>query len=138
MVFQKNHVVETKKYGQMTDLTPWVQLAVEESQLKNGIVNVFNVGSTACIGTIEFEPGLMEDLPEQLSRLFPPGRHYAHEQTWHDGNGHSHLQASLIGPGITVPFKDKKLILGVWQQIFHLECDIKPRKRDIMITVMGE
>lgn len=138
MVFQKNHVVETKKYGEMTNLTPWVQAIVEESKIKNGIVNVFNVGSTACIGTIEFEPGLMEDLPEHLSRLFPPGRHYAHEQTWHDGNGHSHLQATLLGPGITVPFQDGKLVLGTWQQIFHLECDIKPRRRDIVITVIGE
>ncbi len=138
MVFQKTHAIETKKYGQMTDLTPWVQATVEESQIKNGIVNVFNVGSTACVGTIEFEPGLMADLPEQLSRLFPPGHHYAHEQTWHDGNGHSHLQATLMGPAITIPLKDGKLLLGVWQQIFHLECDIKPRKRNVVITVIGE
>ncbi len=138
MVFQKSYAITTRNYGQMTDLTSIVQSIVEESKLKNGIVNVFNIGSTACIGTIEFEPGLTKDLPEQLSRLFPPGRHYAHEQTWHDGNGHSHLQATLMGPGITVPFHDGKLLLGVWQQIFHLECDIKPRKREIIVTVIGE
>lgn len=138
MIFQKNISIFTKKYGELTDLTTLVQSALEESRLKSGIVNIFNVGSTACIGTIEFEPGLIKDLPEQLSKLFPPSRQYAHEQTWHDGNGHSHLQATLMGPGITVPFKDSKLILGTWQQIFHMECDIKPRQRDIFITIIGE
>ncbi len=138
MIFQKEFSITTNKYGELTNLTPRVQTILEESGLTSGVINIFNVGSTACIGTIEFEPGLIKDLPEQLSKLFPPGRHYAHEQTWHDGNGHSHLQATLMGPGIIVPFKDGKLILGTWQQIFHMECDIKPRQREIVITVIGE
>ncbi|MCA1901137.1 MAG: secondary thiamine-phosphate synthase enzyme YjbQ [Candidatus Hydrogenedens sp.] len=138
MVYQKIISISTKTYGEMMDITSRVQRIVQESGMKVGIVHIFNVGSTACIGTIEYEPGLVRDLPEQLSRLFPPGRRYAHEQTWHDGNGHSHLQATVMGAGITVPFHDGNLILGTWQQIFHLECDIKPRSRKVVVTVIGE
>jgi secondary thiamine-phosphate synthase enzyme len=96
------------------------------------------VGSTAAIGTIEFEPGLRQDLPAVLDRLFPPSRDYGHEQAWHDGNGHSHLQATMLGPSLAVPIKEGKLLLGPWQQIFHLECDTQPRRRTIAITVIGE
>jgi len=73
-----------------------------------------------------------------LDQLFPPSTEYGHEQAWHDGNGHSHLQATMLGPSLTVPIKDGKLLLGTWQQIFHLECDIKPRRRTISITIIGE
>ena len=103
-----------------------------------GMVHIFNVGSTAAVGTIEFEPGLQQDLPDILDKLMPPSRNYGHEQTWHDGNGHSHLQATMLGPSLTVPIQDGKLTLGTWQQIFHLECDVKPRQRQIMVTIMGE
>jgi secondary thiamine-phosphate synthase enzyme len=102
------------------------------------VAHVFNIGSTATIGAIEYEPGLQRDLPEQLDRLLPPRRDYGHEQAWHDGNGHSHLQATMMGPGITVPVSDGRLALGTWQQIFHLECDIKPRSRSVVVTVMGD
>jgi secondary thiamine-phosphate synthase enzyme len=99
---------------------------------------VFNVGSTAALGTVEFEPGLQADLPETLDKLIPPSRHYGHEQAWHDGNGHSHLQATLLGPSLTVPIAQGKLVLGTWQQIFLLECDIKSRRRTVVATVLGE
>ena len=99
---------------------------------------MFNVGSTGAIGTIEFEPGLQRDLPEALDRLMPAGSDYGHEQAWHDGNGHSHLQATLLGPSLTVPVADAHLVLGRWQQIFHLECDTKPRRRELLVTVFGE
>ena len=122
----------------MHDLTDEVAQAVSASRIRAGVVNVFNVGSTGAIGTIEFEPGLQQDLPGILDKLFPPSRDYGHEQAWHDGNGHSHLQATMLGPSITVPIKDGKLVLGTWQQVFHLECDIKPRRRTILMTVMGE
>ncbi len=122
----------------MQDLTGQVAQVVSGSGIRAGVVNVFNVGSTGAIGTIEFEPGLQEDLPAMLDKLFPPSRAYGHEQAWHDGNGHSHLQASMLGPSITVPISDGKLVLGTWQQIFHLECDTKPRRRTIVITVTGE
>ena len=122
----------------MHDLTGEVSRVVKESGMRCGVVNVFNVGSTSAVGTIEFEPGLKEDLPAILDNLIPPSRDYGHEQAWQDGNGHSHLQATLLGPSLTVPVKEGKLVLGTWQQIFHLECDIKPRRRTIMITAVGE
>ena len=90
------------------------------------------------MGTIEFEPGLERDLPTILDKLIPPGRNYGHEQTWHDGNAHSHLQATLVGPSLTVPVAEGKLILGRWQQIIHLECDVRTRQRTIVVTVMGD
>jgi len=122
----------------MHDLTGAVTRIVSDSQIRTGTVHVFNIGSTGAIGTIEFEPGLQRDMPEILDKLIPPRRDYGHEEMWHDGNGHSHLQASWLGPSLTVPISDGAPALGVWQQIFLLECDIKPRNRTIVVTVSGE
>ena len=122
----------------MHDLTDEVAQAVARSKIKMGTVNVFNLGSTATVGTIEFEPGLQADLPALLNKLIPPSRNYGHEQAWHDGNGHSHLQATMLGPSLTVPVADGKLLLGTWQQIFHLECDVRRRERTVVITVNGD
>ncbi len=122
----------------MQDLTDEIARIVSTSCVQSGVVHIFNLGSTGAIGTIEFEPGLEHDLPAMLDKLLPPSRDYGHEQAWHDGNGHSHLQATMLGPSLTVPIKDGRLFLGRWQQIFHLECDIKPRERTIMATVIGE
>ena len=138
MTFQREIHVQTTGHKQMHDLTDEVARIVTESGVRAGIVHILNVGSTAAIGTIEFEPGLREDLPNILDKLFPPSREYGHELAWHDGNGHSHLQATVLGPSLTVPIKDRKLVLGTWQQIFHLECDVKPRQRTVQVTVMGE
>ena len=122
----------------MHDLTGQVAAIVSASGIGTGTVNVFNVGSTAAIGAIEFEPGLERDLPELLDKLIPPSRNYGHEQAWHDGNGHSHLQATLSGPSLTVPIAEGKPVLGTWQQIFHLECDVRGRQRTVMVTVVGD
>ena len=130
--------ISTRRHGEMHDLTSAVRAVVQRSGVQTGLAHVFNIGSTGAIGTIEFEPGLERDLPNEFDRLFPPGSHYGHEQTWHDGNGHSHLQATTLGPEITVPVSGGDCVLGTWQQIFHLECDIKPRQRRIVVTVMGE
>jgi secondary thiamine-phosphate synthase enzyme len=138
MVFQEQFTVSTRGNGDMFDLTPQVTAIVKRSKVRTGLVHIFNVGSTAAIGTIEFEPGLRRDLPALLNRLMPPSRDYGHEQTWHDGNGHSHLQATLLGPDLTVPVADGTPVLGTWQQIFHLECDTHPRERTVVVTVMGE
>jgi secondary thiamine-phosphate synthase enzyme len=138
MNYQEQISVSTKGHGDMHDLTGQVAAAVAASGVRTGTVNVFNIGSTAAVGTIEFEPGLLQDLPAILNRLIPPSRSYGHEQAWHDGNGHSHLQATLLGPSLTVPIADGKLVLGTWQQIFHLECDVRGRKRTVVITVSGE
>jgi secondary thiamine-phosphate synthase enzyme len=138
MVYQDEISLMTCGHGDMHDLTSLVSQVVERSGIGTGMVNIFNIGSTASIGTIEFEPGLQKDLPQLLDRLIPPSRDYGHEQAWNDGNGHSHLQATWLGPSLTVPIRQGRLILGTWQQIFHLECDVKPRQRTISITVYGE
>lgn len=122
----------------MHDLTNQVAAVVTSSGIQTGTVNVFNIGSTAGVGTIEFEPGLQHDLPTVLDKLLPPSRQYGHEQAWHDGNGHSHLQATLLGPSLTVPVVEGKLALGTWQQIFHLECDVRARQRTVVVTVIGD
>jgi secondary thiamine-phosphate synthase enzyme len=122
----------------MHDVTAQVAAIVDASGIKTGLVNVFNLGSTASLGTIEFEPGLEHDLPTILDKLIPPSREYGHERAWHDGNGHSHLQATLLGPSLTAPISDGKLQLGTWQQIFHLECDVRGRRRTVIVTVVGD
>ena len=138
MVFQKEIHLKTSGHREMHDITQEVSRMVEESKVRSGIVQLFNIGSTAALGTVEFEPGLVKDLPEILDKLIPPSRDYGHEQAWHDGNGHSHLQATLLGPSLTVPIRDGSLVLGTWQQIFHLECDVKPRRRTVVVTILGE
>jgi len=138
MIYQREMQLQTSGHRQMHDVTGEVARIVSASGVRAGVVHIFNVGSTGAVGTIEFEPGLQQDLPAMLDKLLPPSREYGHEQAWHDGNGHSHLQATMLGPSLTVPIKDGKLHLGTWQQIFHLECDIRPRRRTIAITVMGE
>jgi secondary thiamine-phosphate synthase enzyme len=122
----------------MHDLTQTVADFVAQTHIQTGHVHIFNVGSTAALGTIEFEPGLQRDLPTLLDRLIPPSSSYGREQAWHDGNGHSHLQATLLGPSLTVPIRKGELVLGTWQQIFHVECDVRPRERAVVLTAMGE
>ena len=138
MVVQQKFQIETRGHRHMHDVTSQVAAIIAESGISTGTAHVFNIGSTGVIGTIEFEPGLERDLPEILDKLFPPSRDYGHEQTWHDGNGHSHLQASTLGPSVMIPVANREPVLGTWQQVFHLECDIKPRQREIVVTVMGE
>ncbi|ACB53755.1 UPF0047-containing protein [Crocosphaera subtropica ATCC 51142] len=138
MIYQETITISTQDNGDLHDLTKSVSCIVKKAKVTTGMVNIFNIGSTGVIGAIEFEPGLKKDLPEFLNKLIPPSRDYGHEKTWHDGNGHSHLQATLLGPSMTVPITNGNLKLGTWQQIFHLECDIKPRQRQIIVTVYGE
>ncbi|HZP01560.1 MAG TPA: secondary thiamine-phosphate synthase enzyme YjbQ [Terriglobia bacterium] len=138
MTYQQQISITTKGHGDMHDLTGQVAGIVNSSRVRTGTAHLFNVGSTAALGTIEFEPGLQRDLPAILDKLIPPSRNYGHEQAWHDGNGHSHLQATLLGPSLTVPIMDGKLALGTWQQIFHLECDVRSRQRTIVVTIVGD
>ena len=138
MVYQEEIRLETTGQRHMHDITAEVAEIVRSSGVNTGTVHVFNVGSTGCIGTIEFEPGLERDLPEILDKLMPPSPLYGHEQTWNDGNGHSHLQATVMGPDLTVPISRGELVLGTWQQVIHLECDNKPRQRKVVVTIYGE
>jgi len=137
-VHQERFSLKSKGHGDMHDLTEKVEEIVSRSEIVIGVAHVFNIGSTGAIGTIEFESGLMEDLPALFDQLMPPSREYAHEKRWADGNGHSHLQASTLGPEVSIPITEGSLVLGSWQQIYHLECDIKPRTREIVVTVTGE
>ena len=138
MVHQEQFRFETSGHGHMHDVTGRVAEVVERSGVQTGVAQVFGLGSTSAVGVVEFEPGLQRDVPEQLDRLLPPNRNYGHEQTWHDGNGHSHLQATLLGPSVAVPVGGGQLVLGTWQQVFHLDCDVRGRQRTVVVTVMGE
>ncbi|MCW4021034.1 MAG: secondary thiamine-phosphate synthase enzyme YjbQ [Candidatus Bathyarchaeota archaeon] len=130
--------IRTKGEGDILDITHKVAEAVAETELKNGVVTVFVTGSTGALTTTEYEPGLLRDLPNILERVAPKKLAYEHEKRWHDGNGHSHVRASLIGPSITVPFVNRELTLGTWQQIVFIELDIHSRTRKIVIQVIGE
>jgi secondary thiamine-phosphate synthase enzyme len=130
--------IKSKGENDIIDLSEETAKVVLDSKLADGIVTVFVVGSTAAITTIEFERGLAKDFPEMLSRVAPKELHYEHERMWQDGNGHSHVRASLIGPSLTVPFKDGHLILGTWQQIVLVEMDTRNRDRKVVLQVIGE
>jgi secondary thiamine-phosphate synthase enzyme len=138
MIANKHIELKTKGNDDVIDVTGAVQTAVKESKVKNGIVTVFITGSTASVTTVEYEPGLVKDLKKLGERLAPKKDIYAHDETWHDHNGHSHVRASTIGPSLTVPIVEKSLTLGTWQQIVVIDHDIHPRQRGILIQVMGE
>jgi secondary thiamine-phosphate synthase enzyme len=137
-VITKTIKIKSKEENDMVDITDQTLKAIFESKLENGIVTIFVSGSTAALTTIEYEPGLRTDFPRMLNRIIPKDIEYKHDQTWHDGNGHSHIRASLIGPSLTVPFKDRNLILGTWQQIVFIELDIRSRERRITLQIIGE
>lgn len=123
----------------MVDITAEVARAVSRSGVRDGIVTVFHVGSTAGLTTTEFEPGLAEhDLEAAFERIAPADGHYVHEQTWHDDNGHSHVRASLLGPSLSVPFVEGHLMLGTWQQIVLVDFDTRPRQRTVICQMVGE
>ncbi|UCF07755.1 MAG: YjbQ family protein [Thermoplasmata archaeon] len=128
----------TKREGDIVDITRYVQKAVSKSKLKDGMACVFVPGATGAVTTIEYEPGLLSDLPDALDRLFPRDIPYQHQMRWHDGNGHSHVRASFIGPSLTVPFREGGLILGTWQQIVFLELDNSARQRRVIVQIVGD
>ena len=102
------------------------------------MINVFISGSTAAVTTIEYEPGLVKDLPEIFEKIAPAGKRYHHDDTWHDGNGYAHVRAALLGPSLTIPFSDGKLHLGTWQQVVLIDFDNRPRKREVVVQITGE
>jgi len=129
---------QTRGNGEMTDLTAKVAAALDRSEMEAGVVVVFASGATGAVTTIEYEPGLVEDMLGALERIAPHDIEYAHNRRWGDGNGHSHIRASVIGPSLTVPFADGKLLLGTWQQIVFLDLDNRPRYRRVVVQIMGE
>jgi secondary thiamine-phosphate synthase enzyme len=128
---------DTQGEVEIINITEKVNGNLRESEIEDGIVTVFVPGATGAITTIEYEPGLLQDLPTALERLFPKGMRYEHEYRWHDGNGHSHVRASFLGPSLTVPFRAKKLMLGTWQQVIFIELDNKRRSRRIILQIIG-
>ena len=130
--------ISSKGDTDIVDLTAKVQDVVKRHGFREGQALVFVSGSTAGLTTLEYEPGLLQDLPAAFERLAPRGLRYAHEDTWHDGNGHSHVRASLLGPSLTVPFREGRLLLGTWQQIVLLDFDNRPRKREVVVQLSGE
>jgi secondary thiamine-phosphate synthase enzyme len=120
------------------DITRELVGLVEHSGLKSGTLTVFCPSSTSGLTTIEFEPGALADLKRMFEELVPSKRDYAHNATWDDGNGHSHMRASLLGPSLTIPFVEKTLTLGTWQQVIHVDFDIRPRQRELVVQMVGD
>ena len=130
--------LDTKGNGDLLNITQELSRCLESSNLKEGNLTVFVIGSTAAITTFEYEPGLIEDMQALYEKLVPENKHYQHDETWGDANGFSHLRSALQGPALTIPFKDAKLFLGTWQQVVLAEFDKRPRHREIVIQIMGE
>ena len=130
--------LKTTGEPQIIDITDEVEGHVESSGIKSGLITVFVTGSTGAITTIEYEPGLLKDLPEAFERIAPKDAIYEHHLRWQDGNGHSHVRAAIIGPSLTVPIIDSCLPLGTWQQIVFLELDARPRQRKLIVQAVGE
>jgi secondary thiamine-phosphate synthase enzyme len=138
MVATSKHHLQTAGQGDAHDITAAVAAAIAEAGIDDGIVTIFVVGSTAAVTTIEFEPGAIADFGRLLDDLAPRDADYDHHARWDDDNGSSHVRAALLGPSLTVPIVHGQLTLGTWQQIMLLECDTRPRRREIVMQVLGE
>jgi secondary thiamine-phosphate synthase enzyme len=128
----------THGHTDIQDISRELLRLVEKSGLRNGTVTVFCPSSTSGLTTVEFEPGAVADLKHMFEELIPSNREYAHNATWGDGNGHSHMRASLLGPSLTIPFVEKTLTLGTWQQVIYVDFDIRPRRRELVVQMIGE
>jgi secondary thiamine-phosphate synthase enzyme len=138
MVKTQEITIRTKGDCEVVNITGQVADAVAQSQIKDGIVTAFNVGSTAGITTTEYEPGLVNhDIKAAFEKLAPANARYEHEETWHDDNGHSHVRATMLGPSLSVPIVDGRLTLGTWQQIILVDFDTRPRTRTVICQIIG-
>ncbi len=138
MVVTKKISLQTKGQCDIIDITPQVEQQLNETDINSGTVTVFIAGSTAGLSTMEFESGLLSDFKDMWERNIPQNISYDHDRRWGDGNGYSHVRASLLGASLVVPFSDKKLTLGTWQQIVLVDFDNRPRSRQVILQVMGE
>ena len=134
--FQDIEIVMEKGID-IKDITLLIEEIIKKSGIKNGVVHITSIGSTGSVTTIEYEPGVIKDLKDIINEIAPPDRYYEHEKAWHDGNGHSHVQAAIIGPSISVSIRNYEMVLGTWQQIVIINHDIKQRTRKITVTVVG-
>lgn len=124
--------------GEMVNITDDIHELLNKENIKSGILTVFVPGSTGALTTIEYEPGLIQDFPAMFDRIAPQDIEYKHDQTWHDGNGHSHCRASLVGPSITIPFAEKRMLVGTWQQVIFIDFDNRNRRRELIVQILGE
>jgi len=138
MIVTKKISLQTKGECDITDITPQVEKELAGTDINSGLVTLFVAGSTAGLSTIEFEPGLLSDFQSMWERNVPQNIPYDHNRRWGDGNGHSHVRASLLGASLVVPFNDRRLTLGTWQQIVLVDFDNRPRSRQIVVQIMGE
>jgi secondary thiamine-phosphate synthase enzyme len=134
-----NHIfLSTRGNTDILDITQQVNDCIHSSNLMNGLVTVFCPSSTSGITTIEYEPGVVEDLKQTFNEIVPKERVYLHDEAWHDGNGHSHIRSALLKTSLTIPLVEAKMTLGIWQQIVYVDFDNRPRKREIIVQVIGE
>jgi secondary thiamine-phosphate synthase enzyme len=138
MVKSVSIALNTRGNADIHDITEQMSEAVSRSGLKNGTATVFCPSATSAVTTIEFESGALSDLKRLFDEIVPPGRDYAHDARWHDGNGHSHVRAALLGPSLTVPIVDSRLTLGTWQQVVYVDFDNRPRRRELVLQLVGE
>jgi len=130
--------LSTRGEADVHDITDELARLVAESGLTSGTLTVFCPSSTSGVTTIEYEPGAVADLRRLFDEIVPPGRAYEHESAWHDGNGHSHVRAALLGPSLTVPFVAGRLTLGTWQQVIYVDFDVRARRRELVVQMVGE
>lgn len=138
MIITKEITFKTKGVDDIIDITPRIAEEFHKTKLTKGIVTVFVQGSTAAVTTIEYEPGLLKDLPDLYEKIIPRSKTYAHDSTWGDANGYAHLRAALQGASITIPFSNGDLLLGTWQQVVFLEFDNRSRQRRVVLQFIGE
>jgi secondary thiamine-phosphate synthase enzyme len=133
-----NIAIKTRGNTDILDITRELEHLVAESGLRSGTLTVFCPSSTSGVTTVEYEPGAVSDLKGMFEELVPSNREYAHNATWGDGNGHSHLRATLLGASLTIPFLERSLTLGTWQQVIYIDFDIRPRQRELVVQMIGE
>ncbi|HEX9090739.1 MAG TPA: secondary thiamine-phosphate synthase enzyme YjbQ [Anaerolineales bacterium] len=139
MLTKLNHIfLTTRGNTDIIDITGQINECIRSSNLANGLVTVFSPSSTSGITTIEYEPGVLEDLKRTFEKIAPQGDTYLHNEAWHDGNGHSHIRAALLKASLTIPLVDGRMTLGTWQQIVFIDFDVRPRKREIIVQILGE
>jgi secondary thiamine-phosphate synthase enzyme len=130
--------LNTKGNADVHDITPQIAQVLKASEIKNGTVTIFCPSSTSALTTIEYESGCVSDLRRLFEEILPQNREYAHNARWHDGNGHSHVRAALLGPSLTIPFVERSLTLGTWQQVVYVDFDTRSRRRELVLQIIGE
>ena len=130
--------LSTRGNADVKEITAQIAKLIRESEITNGTVTIFCPSSTSALATIEYESGCVNDLRRLFDEIIPPNREYAHNARWRDGNGHSHIRASLLGPSLTIPFVEGSLTLGTWQQVIYIDFDVRSRQRELVVQIIGD